>query len=261
MNSVHPHSRGEHGVGRIGKLMSRGSSPLARGTFATSAPARRRRFIPTRAGNIPPGHQENLGRAVHPHSRGEHQALPHRPPPARRFIPTRAGNIRGRGHSGLDTAVHPHSRGEHLQLDLGGVSRAWFIPTRAGNIPTYGIKVFAPPVHPHSRGEHCARTAVGGRATGSSPLARGTSGGEAVPACISRFIPTRAGNIARRARSRRGRPVHPHSRGEHGAETKDVEELLGSSPLARGTFPHDPVLSPKIPVHPHSRGEHGWPPQ
>src|SRR3972149_8774477 len=77
-------------------------------------------------------------------------------------------------------------------------------------------------------------------------------------------------------RSRRTLPVHPHSRGEHGNPSAQLEEAYGSSPLARGTSISVSLAAHKwrfiptragnisrarpgrgaTPVHPHSRGEH-----
>ena len=112
---VHPRSRGEHSVHMARTASSSGSSPLARGTPTHSPRARRcLRFIPARAGNTVPGAPCACRSAVHPRSRGEHEALtvrprpdagssplargtpgPRRPPcSSRRFIPARAGNTR-----------------------------------------------------------------------------------------------------------------------------------------------------------------------
>src|SRR3990172_4676832 len=71
--SVHPHSRGEHAV--AGRKTTRivGSSPLARGACPIlHPPARRLRFIPTRAGSMRLLVEKLPALSVHPHSRGEH---------------------------------------------------------------------------------------------------------------------------------------------------------------------------------------------
>ena len=73
--SVHPRSRGEHGVPAEEAGEVAGSSPLARGTpRARRQPRGQPRFIPARAGNTnsPPIHA--LGPPVHPRSRGEHRS-------------------------------------------------------------------------------------------------------------------------------------------------------------------------------------------
>ena len=69
---VHPHSRGENNAWPSCIASRTGSSPLARGKFATDDQTDETpRFIPTRAGKI--AWLQNKGRAegVHPHSRGE----------------------------------------------------------------------------------------------------------------------------------------------------------------------------------------------
>ena len=74
--SVHPRSRGEHGIGDYRPRFGRGSSPLARGTRCAG---RRhlcgRRFIPARAGNTSMASSRQTRRTVHPRSRGEHAAI------------------------------------------------------------------------------------------------------------------------------------------------------------------------------------------
>ena len=112
--------------------------------------------------------------------------------------------------------------------------------------------------------------------TGSSPLTRGTRGGGGQGFGCQRFIPAHAGNTAARSRPARLWPVHPRSRGEHGAPGRRSGLPVGSSPLTRGTRmvkhnesrgqrfipahagntrrdPSNPALNP---VHPRSRGEH-----
>ena len=91
-----------------------------------------------------------------------------------------------------------------------------------------------------------------------------------------RFIPARAGNTRRGVGSLCAGPVHPRSRGEHVKVVDQVKEIVGSSPLARGTLRRvvlDARVDRFIParagntvrrsrrsnptaVHPRSRGEH-----
>ena len=72
-STVHPRSRGEHGVLAVAVTTLVGSSPLARGT-PTSSPHHERgqRFIPARAGNTSITPAVSGPSAVHPRSRGEH---------------------------------------------------------------------------------------------------------------------------------------------------------------------------------------------
>ena len=132
------------------------------------------------------------------------------------------------------------------------------------------------PVHPRSRGEHLPFSPLARRRRGSSPLARGTHWLDLARAKEERFIPARAGNTQGNHRRPHSLPVHPRSRGEHGARRFDLRAAFGSSPLARGTL--FGIARPRSPfrfiparagntraggaaacapaVHPRSRGEH-----
>ena len=98
-------------------------------------------------------------------------------------------------------------------------------------------------VHPRWRGEHAiARLTMPSR-RGSSPLARGTLGLEAVSQIAGRFIPADAGNTWPLAIQLAPPSVHPRWRGEHAGTGSQTAWSSGSSPLARGTrhliHPHD----------------------
>ena len=112
---VHPRRRGEHIVMTEGRIVSRGSSPQARGT-----PGRNRhrkiynRFIPAGAGNTSLYIAPSITAAVHPRRRGEHNLV---------FVVDVA-------HDGSS----PQARGTLLQgANLDGARR--FIPAGAGNTP------------------------------------------------------------------------------------------------------------------------------
>ena len=71
--SVHPRSRGEHGVVLNDEVADAGSSPLARGTLSRHQRLQvLDRFIPARAGNTPAEQWVPRLAPVHPRSRGEH---------------------------------------------------------------------------------------------------------------------------------------------------------------------------------------------
>ena len=151
---VHPRSRGEHLTPQQQRNFPDGSSPLARGT---RDPLRRgdgrARFIPARAGNTHHNLEYQRSTAVHPRSRGEHDAVA--PPMA------------------AEVGSSPLARGTPgRQRDLPVGDR--FIPARAGNTrPSTGLQLHST-VHPRSRGEHPAVSGAAAAFAGSSPLARGT---------------------------------------------------------------------------------------
>ncbi len=132
-----------------------------------------------------------------------------------RLIPARAGNIVPAGAAAFEVPAHPRSRGEHhlqsaaLEPRSGssplarGTSvamlmeraRVRLIPARAGNINVHVITHGKSPAHPRSRGEHVQGDLQTTDATGSSPLARGTSALKDLEAMGFRLIPARAGNM------------------------------------------------------------------
>ena len=233
-----------------------GSSPLARGTRdGGSVRVRADRFIPARAGNTRFGEAGLARESVHPRSRGEH--------PPRKL------------RQKIIVGSSPLARGTLLLLRRLLLRRR-FIPARAGNTRRSPARSACSAVHPRSRGEHGGVVAGTAVKAGSSPLARGTHSRVHRKHRRSRFIPARAGNTGTGRRRRRGRTVHPRSRGEHPGKGLLGTIGNGSSPLARGTrrdtdervpahrfiparagnTPRGTVSPPAAPVHPRSRGEH-----
>ncbi len=53
---------------------------------------------------------------------------------------------------------------------------------------------------------------------------------------MSRFTPTRVGNIRAKVRFISIEPVHPHTRGEHLSAFREPVHPLGSPPHAWGTY-------------------------
>ena len=193
--SVHPRSRGEHGVRPR-------QAPVAR------------RFIPARAGNTSGKAEQARYYPVHPRSRGEH--------------------ITGPEADRLNDGSSPLARGTRTPPHPTGSQRR-FIPARAGNTVGVSISALAGAVHPRSRGEHCGSDEPASARHGSSPLARGTRLRKVLPTPAVRFIPARAGNTTWPASRPVRWTVHPRSRGEHQGELPDLLTVRGSSPLARGT--------------------------
>ena len=172
--TVHPHVRGEFLRGRPAAPALRGSPPHAWGIRGGATQRHGcARFTPTCVGNSLrlPGAPPRP--TVHPHVRGEFNALSTAdrwldgsPPRAwgiltqaipctakRRFTPTCVGNSVKSWLRKMSSSVHPHVRG-----DFTGGSQPHRVP--GGSPPrAWGILVRAPqqecgiPVHPHVRGE------------------------------------------------------------------------------------------------------------
>ncbi len=132
-----------------------GSSPRAWGTREISGrTARDIRFIPTGVGNTLTPRVMSCRGAVHPHGRGEHDAVLVQSPEFGRFIPTGVGNTGPQPGRSASPPVHPHGRGEHSceQTMMALIMR--FIPTGVGNTIAAPWGVNDNAVHPHGRGEH-----------------------------------------------------------------------------------------------------------
>ena len=108
------------------------------------------------------------------------------------------------------------------------------IPARAG-FTTRTAATSAPARdHPRSRGVYSIPGVQDRSVAGSSPLARGLRGHEAVAGDGRRIIPARAGFTASSSVSAARSPDHPRSRGVYLKQIGRDVEKTGSSPLARG---------------------------
>ena len=150
---VYPRWRGEHGRALRRSQQRRGLSPLARGTLGNgSHQAEPRRFIPAGAGNTDEMNNAVFPVTVYPRWRGEHRG--------------------GCEHGFVCAGLSPLARGTPpppaAQID------GRFIPAGAGNTGTCIHHAPTGPVYPRWRGEHLSRRCRTYRATGLSPLARGT---------------------------------------------------------------------------------------
>ena len=110
-----------------------------------------------------------------------------------------------------------------------------FIPAGAGNTKRKITDFKCKPVYPRWRGEHGVVVGNVQQWTGLSPLARGTPDAQFSPHFRARFIPAGAGNTASRHDTHCGQPVYPRWRGEHQPISFSLTEIIGLSPLARGT--------------------------
>ncbi len=116
-----------------------------------------------------------------------------------------------------------------------GTTHDRFIPAGAGNTRNFWFRANRKTVYPRWRGEHSCRICLSLKATGLSPLARGTQ--RQIPGCDSprRFIPAGAGNTSRPAEPGIQYAVYPRWRGEHIRGRDTQQQFIGLSPLARGT--------------------------
>ena len=219
--TVHPHARGERGLGGWWTEAGDGSSPRTWGTLCSEPGGRgectvhphargeraqragcrirHRRFIPTHVGNA------FAKKGTEAHKRGSSprtwgtRAVGEPDYLTSRFIPTHVGNAcRRRQQPGRET-VHPHARGERQAPGRARRTQARFIPTHVGNatelrsptVSKYGSS-------PRTWGTLVSRTVAHDQKFGSSPRTWGTRGA----------LPTMTSPSA----------VHPHARGERGAE-------------------------------------------
>ena len=111
------------------------------------------------------------------------------------------------------------------------------IPARAG-FTASSVRHPAPGTdHPRSRGVYNSRDGHCAGVRGSSPLARGLPGQEAVRRAEPRIIPARAGFTFNPEPTQGGTMDHPRSRGVYTSPTLSLSSHSGSSPLARGLRP------------------------
>ena len=132
--AVHPHMRGEYCGPHDGVIEDSGSSPHAWGIQKSlSSKAYAVRFIPTCVGNTATCRRAPQARSVHPHMRGEYQAV----------RPCVVDNV---GSS-------PHAWGILAEIGVRGFPDR-FIPTCVGNTKCLLRLLGLPAVHPHMRGEY-----------------------------------------------------------------------------------------------------------
>ncbi len=174
---VYPRWRGELFCALAFCWLSRGLSPLARGTLCRCQHCWRViRFIPAGAGNTVPRIISLSSSTVYPRWRGEHSAS---------LMP-----IIGLG--GLSPLARGTRRQRIVRLPLHR-----FIPAGAGNTSTLSITTDREPVYPRWRGEHPNGSALSYPQIGLSPLARGTLYYNRWTRYGARFIPAGAGNTGR----------------------------------------------------------------
>ncbi|CCF85953.1 conserved hypothetical protein [Nitrolancea hollandica Lb] len=217
---------------------------------------------------------------VHPHTRGDHPAVPEAssansgsPPHAwgppngrrhdhrhRRFTPTRVGTTALPWAKASRPAVHPHTRGDHdyrscrsayqkgspphawgpLALCHAALSFARFTPTRVGTTAPRYIPRAEKPVHPHTRGDHRGSSRPSSGHRGSPPHAWGPPATSHQGDGGYRFTPTRVGTTWVSSLAISASAVHPHTRGDHPLVISYVAREAGSPPHAWGPRPMSP---------------------
>ena len=213
---VYPRWRGELFCALAFCWLSRGLSPLARGTLCRCQHCWRViRFIPAGAGNTVPRIISLSSSTVYPRWRGEHSAS---------LMP-----IIGLG------GLSPLARGTHQRYRLQ-LTGSRFIPAGAGNTRTARRSHTPKSVYPRWRGEHWCDSNCRTERRGLSPLARGTLHYFGKSVIKNRFIPAGAGNTYRSNGRNTEFSVYPRWRGEHSTTENLYESNSGLSPLARGTL-------------------------
>ena len=151
--------------------------------------------------------------SVHPHMRGEYQAV----------RPCVVDNVGSSPHA---WGIRPDGPSPDSQRR--------FIPTCVGNTAAGSLQMRHGAVHPHMRGEYPARACSRRQHGGSSPHAWGIRDAFRHLHALQRFIPTCVGNTAMRSPSAAAGSVHPHMRGEYSTHAGLFRHHHGSSPHAWG---------------------------
>ncbi len=153
---VYPRWRGELFCALAFCWLSRGLSPLARGTLCRCQHCWRViRFIPAGAGNTSAENRSIAPTSVYPRWRGEHD--------------------KSLTKNNSTPGLSPLARGTHHYFGKSVIKNR-FIPAGAGNTGKTNIGVRVVPVYPRWRGEHSIRRFCSSSDAGLSPLARGTRG-------------------------------------------------------------------------------------
>ncbi len=192
---VYPRWRGELFCALAFCWLSRGLSPLARGTLCRCQHCWRViRFIPAGAGNTVPRIISLSSSTVYPRWRGEHV-----------------------GRESFDCpyiGLSPLARGTQI-WGAPLMKSKRFIPAGAGNTAADSRAGHHRPVYPRWRGEHQLSDVSLAWRHGLSPLARGTPVHIRFLVARSRFIPAGAGNTDQIPVPQSTPSVYPRWRGEH----------------------------------------------
>ncbi len=154
-------------------------------------------------------------------------------------------------------------------MGIGSPPRAWgqratgraglvssrFTPTRMGTTSRASSSGTAPSVHPHTRGDNDTDEVAGVTVGGSPPHAWGQLELRDFRHRPARFTPTRVGTMAGGNGPGSTFTVHPHARGDNGAEIAANAMGIGSPPHAWGQRWACSSMHWWRPVHPHAHGD------
>ena len=251
----HPRSRGVYAADFAVKMVSAGSSPLARGLHHVFDLRHGHCVDHPRSRGVYSGTEDKetslLGSS--PLARGLLRRLVYAVP-VDGIIPARAGFTSSRSLAARLFSDHPRSRGVYsrpvtvftrhegsspLARGLRRRSprlraRPGIIPARAGFTMTLSPMRWSARDHPRSRGVYRAGEVRDRLVEGSSPLARGLQVEGAGKRLGARIIPARAGFTQPHRLTSPTGPDHPRSRGVYQWENVSLPPAVGSSPLARG---------------------------
>src|SRR5581483_844792 len=185
---------------------------------------------------------------------------PPRPPPTARRCPSSRSTPRAWGRLSSSPISLRHGRST---------------PTRVGTTPELGAELGQRTVHPHARGDDGVPTRSSATSAGPPPRAWGRRLSSFNGAAQSRSTPTRVGTTCSAPTGRAARSVHPHARGDDGAQANVTAATGGppprawgrrlhrsarprwgrSTPTRVGTTSSAPRRPRSWPVHPHARGD------
>ena len=177
-----------------------------------------------------------MGRNVgsSPHARGTLSGARVRQSGAR-FIPACAGNASERRNRPGYLPVHPRMRGERRAPSPTTARCNGSSPHARGTPRDRRLHLGVDRFIPACAGNADASYGITGFNGGSSPHARGTPVPGSAHTLHTRFIPACAGNASPSETGQRTSSVHPRMRGERALTRQRDQQVIGSSPHARGT--------------------------
>ncbi len=272
---VHPHVRGDNTAVSPADVSTSGPPPRAWGQpIDAVVGVATERSTPTCVGTTRARRSTHMALEVHPHVRGDNEAVMppcpdrHGPPPRAwgqraagdaneprsRSTPTCVGTTRWPASPATGRTVHPHVRGDNATLgaapagSAGPPPRAWgqhldhdqvhppfrSTPTCVGTTRRGGCARRTPAVHPHVRGDNCGTKCSPCCRIGPPPRAWGQRHRSSQLGFPRRSTPTCVGTTCPVLPARPGPEVHPHVRGDNRACARPGMMPSGPPPRAWG---------------------------